>query len=476
MATETTDTLSLPYIMPSQAQKHVTHNEAIATLDVLVQTVVADETATPPGTPAPGDRLIVAPDPTGAFAGQAKAIAVYRDGSWAFMAPQTGWTAYDRTRERVVVFTGENWEELPPPRALTALDTVGVNAAANAGNRLAVASPASLFTHEGNDHRLKINKAAQADTASLLFQNGYFGRAEMGLTGSDDFAVKVSADGANWVEAMRIDGGSGRLSFPQGVAGFREVLTANRICYVRKTGSDANDGLASGTAFLTVQKAIDAALALDMSIYSVTIDVGPGTFNEGSRLGVTGNGNARITVQGAGYDQTAISGSGYGISASGGVSLTVRDVDVVGNQICITAGLGAVIYLAGTVQISGGAARLIQATSGATIQIAGAHTIRLNSDSAYLLYADQGGYMIIAAGVTMKTTGARSFSATVKSSGASVITVTASQVAWDTTDGAISGARYSASLNGVINTVTGGGASYFPGSANGSVSTGGQYA
>jgi hypothetical protein len=375
-----------------------------------------------------------------------------------------------------VVFTGTVWEELQPPAALAGLTTVGINTTADAGNRLAVASPASLFTHEGTDHRLKINKAAEADTASLLFQDGYSGRAEMGLAGSDDFAVKVSADGANWMEAIRIEGGTGKPSFPQGVAGFREVLAANRTYYVRKTGSDANDGLSSGAAFLTIQKAVNVALSLDMSIYSVTIDVGAGTFAEGSRLSVAGNGNARITVQGAGYDQTTISGSGYGISANGGVNLTVRDVDVIGDQICITAGGGAVVYLAGTVQISGGVARLIQATTGGTVQIAGAYTVRLNANSAYLLYADQGGYMVIAAGVTMETTGARSFSATVKSSGASVITVTASQVTWDTTGGSISGARYSASLNGVINTVTGGGETYFPGTTAGTVATGGQYA
>jgi len=32
-----TPKLSLPYIMPAQAQKHVTHNEALAKLDVIVQ-------------------------------------------------------------------------------------------------------------------------------------------------------------------------------------------------------------------------------------------------------------------------------------------------------------------------------------------------------------------------------------------------------------------------------------------------------
>ena len=34
---DTTDNLSMPYILPAQAQKHVTHNEALQILDAVVQ-------------------------------------------------------------------------------------------------------------------------------------------------------------------------------------------------------------------------------------------------------------------------------------------------------------------------------------------------------------------------------------------------------------------------------------------------------
>ena len=58
----------------------------------------------------------------------------------------------------------------------------------------------------------------------------------------------------------------------------REILTANRTYYVNKTtGSNSNSGLSSGTAFSTIQKAIDVACALDLSIYSVTINVADAT-------------------------------------------------------------------------------------------------------------------------------------------------------------------------------------------------------
>lgn len=41
-----------------------------------------------------------------------------------------------------------------------------------------------------------------ADTDSLLFQAGFSGRPKMGTAGGDDFAVKVSADGTTWFDAM----------------------------------------------------------------------------------------------------------------------------------------------------------------------------------------------------------------------------------------------------------------------------------
>jgi hypothetical protein len=68
--------------------------------------------------------------------------------------------------------------------------------------------------------------------------------------------------------------------------GFRERLSTNRVYYVRTNGSDSNDGLAntSGGAFLTIQKAINTAYALDCNGYGVTINVADGTYTTGFTL------------------------------------------------------------------------------------------------------------------------------------------------------------------------------------------------
>ncbi|MER2536750.1 MAG: DUF2793 domain-containing protein [Rhizobiaceae bacterium] len=92
---DSTANLALPYILPAQAQKHVTHNEALRALDALVQLSVADRhLATPPATPAEGDRYIVAAGAGDAWSGQAGTIAAFQDGAWAFLPPKKGWIAW----------------------------------------------------------------------------------------------------------------------------------------------------------------------------------------------------------------------------------------------------------------------------------------------------------------------------------------------------------------------------------------------
>ena len=73
-----TPRLSLPFIMPSQAQKHITHNEAIQALDALVQPVVESRTITaPPVLPLEGEAWIVPAAATGLWAGHSDEIAAF---------------------------------------------------------------------------------------------------------------------------------------------------------------------------------------------------------------------------------------------------------------------------------------------------------------------------------------------------------------------------------------------------------------
>ena len=215
---DTTPNLRLPYIAAAQAQKHVTHNEAIRALDALVQVAVVDrDLAAPPAAPADGRRWIVAASPTGAWAGHAGEIAAFQDGAWAFYPPLEGWVAWVADEDRLVAWDGTQWVAAGGSGTASVNPTplVGVNATADTTNRLAVKSPASLFDNVGNGHQLKLNKAAAADTGSLMLQTGYAGRAELGLTGDDDFHLKVSANGTTWREALVVDRATGAVTTPQ---------------------------------------------------------------------------------------------------------------------------------------------------------------------------------------------------------------------------------------------------------------------
>ena len=108
-----TPNLSLPYIMPAQAQKHVTHNEAIELLDVITQLTLEGVAATvPASSPTEGQSWALGASSTGAWAGQDGMIASWRGGGWLFVAPQDGWMAWCKDAADLKVRTGGAWETL----------------------------------------------------------------------------------------------------------------------------------------------------------------------------------------------------------------------------------------------------------------------------------------------------------------------------------------------------------------------------
>ena len=125
---ESTSNLALPYILSAQAQKHVTHNEALRHLDALVHLSVVSKTqATPPTDPPDGDRYIVASGATDAWTGQENAIAAFQDGAWAFHQPKPGWLAWIQDQAGQEVFDGAAWIDpgkIVPSAAHTIIRTI----------------------------------------------------------------------------------------------------------------------------------------------------------------------------------------------------------------------------------------------------------------------------------------------------------------------------------------------------------------
>ncbi|MGD9656577.1 MAG: DUF2793 domain-containing protein [Methylocystis sp.] len=221
--TQTTH-LALPYLDAAQAQKHVTHNEALALIDALTQlSISARNVTSPPGTPAEGDRLLVGAGATDDFAGRSDQIATFLAGGWSFLEPQAGWRAYVEAEQLLLLYDGAAWIDCGLFfHELQNLSRLGVGASADGANPLLAKLNATLFTAksiaEGGDGDLRfaLNKESAANTVSLLYQSNYSARAETGLTGDDNFHVKVSADGSTWNESVRVDTATGEVAFPSG--------------------------------------------------------------------------------------------------------------------------------------------------------------------------------------------------------------------------------------------------------------------
>ena len=217
-----TDTanLGLPVIEAAQAQKHVTHNEALRILDALVQLAVLDRDLTaPPGAPNEGERWIVAAAATGDWAGHDDDVAAWQDGAWQFSTPKTGWLAYAVDEAMLLAWDGAAWgaalDFLGGSSELQNVTLLGVGTTADSTNPFSAKLNNALWVAEtaaeggSGDLRYKLSKEAAANTLSFLLQDNFSGRAEIGLTGDDDFHCKVSADGSSWTDAIVIDKTSG---------------------------------------------------------------------------------------------------------------------------------------------------------------------------------------------------------------------------------------------------------------------------
>ncbi|MDT8853499.1 DUF2793 domain-containing protein [Paracoccaceae bacterium Fryx2] len=283
--------LALPFIMPAQAQKHVTHNEALRILDVLVQTVVQTRDLTvPPAGPQPGDRHIVAPGATGAWAGHDGDIAVFVTDHWEFLVPQPGWSAHVLAENSRATHAGSGWE-VPADQPLRVAG-LGVAATPDATNRLSVSSPATLLNHAGAGHQLKVNKAASGDTASLLYQTGFSGRAEMGTAGSDDFAIKVSADGAAWNTGLTVAAATGRVSLPLGALVADGTAAAPSLAFAASPGTGLwapgahQIGLSAGGVLRALLSS--AALQIDLPVTGTAVQSGVTDATDGRLLRMVG--------------------------------------------------------------------------------------------------------------------------------------------------------------------------------------------
>lgn len=290
-------------------------------------------------------------------------------------------------------------------------------------------------------------------------------------TGVATFLATPSS--ANLAAAVTDETGTGTVVFSSAI---REKLSADRTYYVRTDGSDSNTGLtnSSGGAFLTVTKAYNTILGLDLNGYTVTIQLGTGTFTAGlivtspvigGAINLTGNGSANTTL--------AVTSS-YGVYiANFACTVNVSAIKITTTTAgdCLRSNIaGALININSDVNLGTCAGYHIVAQNGG--QIAGGSGFTISGSSVYMIFATVAGTILLAGGTI-------TLSGTPAWSGAGIGFYQGSQISMYsvTISGSATGKRYDGSGLSFLNSYGAGTAStYFPGNSNGTTATGAQQA
>lgn len=101
--------LQLPLLASSQAQKHVTVNEALIRLDALTHPIALSANVISPPSAVDGDAYIVPTGASGEWADSDGLLAVYDNGGWFFLTPRRGWRVWIEDENDYSTFVSGRW-------------------------------------------------------------------------------------------------------------------------------------------------------------------------------------------------------------------------------------------------------------------------------------------------------------------------------------------------------------------------------
>lgn len=127
----------LPFLMTGQAQKELTHNEALVRIDALLHPVIEAEQTAPDMELSLADAgkcwLVAATAPNAApneWTGHAGEIAYWTGGSWRFTAPMVGMYLWNRQNNSRLHYIAGQWTAAPVIAEVAGGATVDVEARA----------------------------------------------------------------------------------------------------------------------------------------------------------------------------------------------------------------------------------------------------------------------------------------------------------------------------------------------------------
>lgn len=223
---DTSAHLALPFIMASQAQKHVTHNEALRLLDGIVQLSVLDRDLTdPPGSPAEGDRYIPASGAAGAWAGWDGSIAYWVDGAWMRLLPAPGWLAWVVDEAQAVIWTGSAW--VPMANAMGFIAQSASVAVARGPNDSTTGMAVAEELLSGLSGASVASSIVIPDRAIVI---GVSSRTVTAITGATSYDCGISGEESKFGGSLGIGAGSTNIGVVGPQAFYADtpiVLTAN---------------------------------------------------------------------------------------------------------------------------------------------------------------------------------------------------------------------------------------------------------
>ena len=345
------------------------------------------------------------------------------------------------------------------------LNYVVASGTANALTATVTPAPASLAVLEGVPFRVKM---PFTNTGATTFKINALAAAPV-----------LRANGSILFDGDLVSGGIYVLVYDG--ANFRVLtLTAPPVLirpvtlYVNAAiGSDSNDGTANvaGKALASIQGAVDRAWSYGPGPYTITIMVAPGNYGyvvvpsrPGPKLDIQGTGTVAADVNiasGVGFDAFATMGTSVvsvskvkGGSLTGYAGFVGYDQSVLILNNCETGQTSqAMVQAFGGASVtclnhrfSGSTLAMYRANVGGKLTLGGLHTITTPITSSFVAFAANLGSIATSASSPLTYSGA----------------------------GNVTGQRYLAATNAVIDT-GGGGANFFPGTSAGSVGGGGQY-
>lgn len=109
-----TPNMGLPLLVSAQAQKEVTHNEALILIDAVMAGIVEDDPVdTPPVSMQSGQCWIVGQSPMDSWTDRAGQLAIWTDGGWRFVPPTKNMQMRRHDDGTILRFDGMDWQ-LPP--------------------------------------------------------------------------------------------------------------------------------------------------------------------------------------------------------------------------------------------------------------------------------------------------------------------------------------------------------------------------